>query len=196
MTLFTRLGYWVTRYRWPVLIGYLVAMLAFGVFGVQVFGAMKSEGFNDPQSDSSRAALVLAEELGVEDPVALLAIETPNDVDGDAAAVQGLLNQISEVAGVESVISYWSTGGAPAFRGSDGRTAQAIVLATDDANREEVASTIVADFAGQQGEFQVYAFGAEIIGNAFTETITGDLARAESIAIPITALILLFFLLT
>ena len=74
---FSRLGTFVARHRWPVLIAYLVAMALFGVFGVQVFGAMKSEGFNYPGSDSSRAAAILADEFGVTDPAAVLAIETP-----------------------------------------------------------------------------------------------------------------------
>ena len=190
--LFDGLGIWVARHRWPVLIAYLVAMVLFGVFGVQVFGAMKSEGFNYPGSDSSRAAAVLAEDFGVTDPAAILAIETPTDVDTDAAAATAVLDEVAAVDGVDSVVSYWSTGGAPAFLGTDGRTGQAIVIAEDGTDREALAAEIVAQVGGEQGEVVVYAFGGEIIGNAFNDTITGDLARAESIAIPITALILLF----
>jgi RND superfamily putative drug exporter len=167
-------------------------MVLFGVFGVQVFGAMKSEGFNYPGSDSSRAAAVLAEDFGVTDPAAILAIETPTDVDTDAAAATAVLDEVAAVDGVDSVVSYWSTGGAPAFLGTDGRTGQAIVIAEDGTDREALAAEIVAQVGGEQGEVVVYAFGGEIIGNAFNDTITGDLARAESIASPITALILLF----
>jgi RND superfamily putative drug exporter len=189
---FTRLGAGVVRYRWPVLIAYLVAMVLFGVFGVQVFGAMKSEGFNYPGSDSSRAAAVLAEQFGVTDPAAILAIETPTAVDADAALATALLDEVAAIDGVESVVSYWSTGGAPAFLGTDGRTGQAIVIAQDGVDREELAAEIVNAVGGDQGDLIVYAFGGEIIGNAFNDTITGDLARAESIAIPVTAIILLF----
>ena len=190
--IFHRFGGWVARHRWTVLIGYLVAMVVFGVFGVQVFGAMKSEGFNYPSSDSSRAADVLATDFGVTDPAAILAIETPTGVDADAAAATALLDDVAALAGVDSVVSYWSTGGAPSFLGTDGRTGQAIVIAEDGVDREQLAADIVAQVGGEQGELVVYAFGGEIIGNAFNDTITGDLARAESIAIPITALILLF----
>lgn len=189
---FTRLGAGVVRYRWPVLIAYLVTMVLFGVFGVQVFGAMKSEGFNYPGSDSSRAAAVLAEQFGVTDPAAILAIETPTGVDSDADSATALLDEVTAIDGVESVISYWSTGGAPAFLGTDGRTGQAIVIAQDGVDREELAAAIVDLVGGEQGDLVVYAFGGEIIGNAFNDTITGDLARAESIAIPVTAIILLF----
>jgi uncharacterized membrane protein YdfJ with MMPL/SSD domain len=49
--LFHRLGAWVARHRWPVLVSYLVLVVVVGVFGIRVFAAMESEGFNDPASD-------------------------------------------------------------------------------------------------------------------------------------------------
>lgn len=57
---FSRLGDLVVRRRKAVLAGYLASMALFGIFGVQVFGAMQSAGFTDPASDSSRAATLLA----------------------------------------------------------------------------------------------------------------------------------------
>ena len=189
---FMRFGAAIVRFRWPVLIGYLVAMVAFGVFGVQVFGAMKSEGFDDPASESSRVASMLAEDFGTREPAAILAIQTPVDVDVDAAAATTLLKQVGATPGVSEVVSYWSTGGATAFKGTDSRTGQALVFAVDGADLAELGSRITSEFAGEQGDLVVYAFGGKIIGNAFNDTITADLARAESIAVPVTALLLLF----
>lgn len=190
--LFYRLGLFVAKRRWSVLIGYLISMIIFGTFGFQVFGAMQSEGFSDPNSDSSRAAEILVSEFGITDPVAVLAVETPTGVEVDATAATSLLNDLAQLDGVESVISYWSTGGAPTLLGTDGRTGQAIVIAEDGAETAELAKQIVEEFTGKQGNLIIYAFGGEVVGNAFEETITGDLYRAEAIAIPITAVILLF----
>ncbi|MFM7597292.1 MAG: MMPL family transporter, partial [Actinomycetota bacterium] len=189
---FHRLGGWVARHRWPVLIGYLIVFVIVGVFGVRVFGAMQSEGFDDPASDSARAATALAEEFGARDPVVVLAIESPSGVDAGAAQAQQLLDGVAQVDGVFEVVSYWSTGGAPAFAGNDGMTTRALVYAEDGADTAQISTDIVDTYTGAQGDLVVYAFGGDVIGNAFTTTITGDLARAESIAIPITALILLF----
>ena len=189
---FARFGGTVARRRWPVLIASLIAMALFGVFGVQVFGAMQSAGFDDPGSDSSRAAVALAEDFGVEDPVAILAVETPTSLDADAAAATNLLDRVAALDGVASVVSYWSTGGAPTLAGNDARTGQAFVMAEQGADREQLGARIVDEFTGQQGDLVIYAFGGEIIGNAFNDTISGDLARAESIAVPLTAIILLF----
>ncbi|MTA40421.1 MAG: MMPL family transporter [Actinobacteria bacterium] len=182
----------VAKRKLSVLIGYLISMVIFGTFGFQVFGAMQSYGFNDPNSDSSRAAQILIDEFGVTDPVAILAIETPSGVDVDAAAATKLLNDVAQLDDVKSVISYWSTGGAPTLLGSDGRTGQAIVIAEDGIDTANLANQIVEDFTGKQEGLTVYAFSGDIVGNAFEETITGDLYRAEAIAIPITAVILLF----
>ena len=189
---FYRLGGWVARHRWPVLIGYLIVFVIVGIFGLRVFGAMQSEGFDDPASDSARAAVALAEEFGARDPVVVLAVESSDGVEAGTAEAQALLDDIGQVSGVSEVVSYWSTGGAPTLLSEDGITTRALVYAEDDADTAQISTDIVDTYTGEQGNLIVYAFGGDVVGNAFTTTITGDLARAESIAIPITALILLF----
>ena len=188
---FYRLGGWVARHRWPVLIGYLIVFVIVGIFGLRVFGAMQSEGFDDPASDSARAAVALAEEFGARDPVVVLAVESSDGVEAGTAEAQALLDDIGQVSGVSEVVSYWSTGGAPTLLSEDGITTRALVYAEDDADTAQISTDIVDTYTGEQGNLIVYAFGGDVVGNAFTTTITGDLARAESIAIPITALILL-----
>ena len=190
--MFYRLGMFVSKRRWPVIISYLVSIVMFGVFGTQIFGAVQSEGFSDPNSDSSRAATILVDEFGISEPVAILGIQTPTNINTDALAATTLLNQVSNLDGVQSIVSYWSTGGATSLRGNDDRTGQAIVIAEDNVDTAELAKQIVEEFSGAQGELFVYVFGGDVVGNAFEETITSDLYRAEAIAIPITAIILLF----
>ena len=191
-SLFARWGALAARHRWPVLIGYLIVFVIVGVFGVRVFGAMQSEGFQDPGSESARAAAALADEFGTRDPAVILAIESPDGVEAGATAAQDLLDGVAQVDGVSEVVSYWSTGGAPFLLSDDGLTTRALVFADEGADTEQISTDVVEKYTGQQGDLVVYAFGGDVVGNAFTTTITGDLARAESIAIPITALILLF----
>jgi len=190
--LFYRLGAFVVRHRWPVLSAYLISLVIFGIFGIQVFGAMKSEGFNDPGSDSSRAAQILADEFETRDPLVILAIQTPTNPDVDAPVVQNLLDQVAGIDGVADLISYWSTGGAEQFLGVDERTAQVLVFGSEDIDRETVAADIVESSTGMQGELKVFAFGSEVVGNAFTAQISTDLVRAEVVAIPIITILLIF----
>ena len=190
---FHRLGAFVARHRWPVLISYCVFAVVVGALGVQVFGTVKSEGFADPNGDAARAAAYLEDDFGTTDPAVVLVLTAPSDVDTDAAAATELLDEVAATPGVDNVVSYWSTG-APQLRGEDGRTAQAFVYADADADREQVSMDVVEGFTGAQGGLVVYAFGGEAIGNAFTELISGDIARAESVAVPLTAILLVFVL--
>jgi RND superfamily putative drug exporter len=190
--LFYRLGEFIVRHRWPALSAYLLSLVIFGVFGVQVFGAMKSEGFNDPGSDSSRTAQILADEFDTRDPLVILAIQTPTNPDVDAPAVQSLLDEVARIDGVADLISYWSTGGAEQFLGVDGRTAQVVIFGSEGIDRETVAADIVESSTGIQGELEVFAFGSEVVGNAFTEQISSDLVRAEIVAVPIITILLIF----
>ena len=190
---FARLGGFVARHRWPVLIGYIISAVIFGIFGVQVFANMKSEGFVDPGGEAARAAAYIHDEFGASDPAVILVIQSPTDVDTDAAAANALLDGVATVPGVESIVSYWSTG-APQLRSEDRRTAQAFVYADAGADLEQLSADIVDTYTGQQGDLTVYAFGGDVIGNAFTETISGDIARAEGVAVPLTAILLIFVL--
>ena len=152
---FYRFGGWVARHRWPVLVGYLNVFVIVGVFGVRVFGAMQSEGFDDPASDSARAATALAEEFGTRDPVVVLAIESPDGVDAGAEQAQALLGDIGEVSGVSEVVSYWSTGGAPSLLSEDGITTRALVYADEGADTSQISTDIVDTYIGQQGDLFV-----------------------------------------
>jgi uncharacterized membrane protein YdfJ with MMPL/SSD domain len=51
---FARLGRFTVRFRWPVLIGYLVALAVFGVLGAGVFGSLKSEASWIPAASPAR----------------------------------------------------------------------------------------------------------------------------------------------
>lgn len=190
-TLFYRLGDWVARNRWPVLIGYLGLLVVVGVLGVRVFGVMQTEGFEDAGSESSRASVTLQEEFATTDPLVILAIETPTSPEADAAAAEALIAAAASVDGVDEVISYWSTG-ADSLLGTDGKTAQALFYAEDGAAKDVVSSAVVKKIEANAGDLSYYVFGQEVAGDAFTEQISRDIYAAEGIAIPITAVLLIF----
>ena len=183
-----------TRFKWPVLIAYAVALALFGVIGAGVFSALNSEGFGDPGSDSARAAIILTDDFGARSPAVVLGVETATAIDSPEsfAAAEEYIDGIAAINGVESVVSYWTSGQPEQLRSSDDRTGQVLVYTEEDADLIALGETITSEFSGDQGELIVYPFGGAVIGNEFTNTITGDLARAEAIAIPITIVLLLF----
>ena len=54
--MFAAWGSWVARFRWPVLVCTVVAVAAAGMWGLGVFGQLTEGGYNDPGSESARAA--------------------------------------------------------------------------------------------------------------------------------------------
>ena len=193
-TVFTRLGRFVVRHRVVILAGYILAVLACVIAGRAVFGSLQTGGFSDPASDSAQVAQLLTDDFGTQEPVAVLAAESAYPIDDPrtVSAVQDLLVRVEAVPGVASVTSYWTAGSPAELRGSDGRTGEIVVYATPDVDERELARTLVSDFDGQQADLRVYVFGSPVVGNAFNETITSDLARAESVAVPITIILLIF----
>ena len=189
---FARLGAFCARHRWPVLITYVVALAVCGFLGMQSFFVLKAQGFTDPGSDSVAAATVLDERFDTRAPSVILAIQSTSGIDEVAEEATALLDKIAAIPGVDTVSSYWNSGRQEGLRSTDGTTGQAVVTFDPDANLAIVAKEITDSYSGTQGNLTVYAFGAGPIGNAFNDTITADLAKAESIAIPITLILLLF----
>ena len=189
---FERWGGVVVARRKLVLVAYIVVLVLSGAFGAQVFGSLKSEGFTDPGSDSVKVNSALSNNFKIQPPAAVLVITTPNGVDSDASTAQQFIRRIEQTPGVERVVSYWSNPEATTLKGRDGRSGQVIVYATSTADEKELSATLVEDFTGSQGSLSILATGNNVVNNTFNEIISADLARAESITIPITALILIF----
>ena len=56
--MFAAWGSWVARFRWPVLVVAVLAVTGAGIWGFGVFGRLSEGGYNDPASESTRAAEV------------------------------------------------------------------------------------------------------------------------------------------
>jgi RND superfamily putative drug exporter len=195
-TAFERLGEFVVRRARLVLALFVGGVIVAGVVGSQVFAVLGSAGYSDPGSESARAATVLSEEFATSEPILVMAISSPAGVDDPAASAdaQELVAEIAATPGVAQVISYWTSGTPPALRSEDGSIGQVIVHSEPDASaaeRTEVAEAVMAATGTEQGVLTVATSGSEAVGIAVSETITGDLKLAESVAIPITMIVLM-----
>jgi RND superfamily putative drug exporter len=166
------------------------------VLGTGAFGVLKTAGFDDPSSESVRAAELLEEHFDGGEPNVVLVLTAPGrDVDEATLASDGaaLVERLEAVEGVEQVLSYWSLGNAPPLRSNDGDTA--LVLARvvgDESFVEEQIAVIDEQLTGAQGGFDVLLGGGDAVFADIGRTIEGDLLRAELIAIPLTLILLLF----
>lgn len=192
------LGRFIVRHRWPVIAGYLIVVVGAGLLGRQALAGLQYEGYDDPGSDSAAVADVLAEEFGLTPPVLVLTIATPADPDTPLARNLALayLDEVAEQSGVARLVSYWDTG-SPLLRSPDGRTTQVLVYAEPAADLIALASAVrdlrpVPDSTRAAADgLTVWVGGAAALGSALTTAISDDLTRAELVAIPITAIVLI-----
>ena len=192
--MFEILGHAVVRRRRLTLVLFVVGLVVAGVLGSGVFTRLQAAGFDDPGSDSATVATQLKDRFGVTDAAAVLAVETPTGVDApqDAAAATALVGRVAARPGVTQVVSYWTSGRPASLKGNDGRTGEVLVFSDRTGDDLTTLATGLRDtFGGRQAGLTVQLGGGPLINEAITKRITADLARAESIAIPLTTVLLI-----
>ncbi|CAN2173212.1 COG2409 Predicted drug exporters of the RND superfamily [Candidatus Nanopelagicaceae bacterium] len=189
----------VVRHSKAVLIVFTIAILGAGGIGSLAFSKLDSGGYSDLSSDSAKAATYLTEKFGVVEPVAVLVVDTGNKAVDDpeiAQAAIALEKKIAQVPGISRTLSFWSTGGAQGMKATDGKAAFLFAYANLKANDFDklgnIGAQIQEEFDGAIGVLTVYASGSGVITHAINHKIEKDLALAETIAIPLTFLLLTF----
>jgi RND superfamily putative drug exporter len=197
--MFERLGKFIVRRSKSVLIVFTLVILTAGGVGSLAFGKLDSGGYSDLSSESAKAGTYLTEKFGVVEPVAVLVVDTGNKSVDDPAVSQAAIElekKVSEVPGISKTLSFWSTGGSPAMKSTDGKAAFLFAYANLKANDFDqlgkIGAQIQEEFDGVDGALTVYASGSGVITHAINHKIEKDLLLAESIAIPLTFLLLAF----
>ncbi|OHV32621.1 MULTISPECIES: MMPL family transporter [Pseudofrankia] len=187
--MFSRLAGAVTGRPRIVLVATLVFVLGAGVLGVGAFGKLLTGGFDDPKSDSSRAADIVDTQFGGAPNLVLLVTARSGTVDDPAVAAAGrsLTAQLGKEPGVRGAASYW-TGAGPALRSDDSRAAL-VVASVDDDHSDDVVEKY-EDAVDPSGPVTVRPGGAAGVNRDIGVTVSADLATAESFAIPITLVLL------
>ncbi|MGW4369549.1 MMPL family transporter [Nocardia takedensis] len=176
----------------------LVAGLAFVVFGLlgsQVPDRLSAGGFLDPGAESSRAADELAREFGVSQMQLILAVDTERGVTDPAARaeVDRLVAVLRADDRVRSVTTPAEGGASLVSR--DGRTALVVAgIDGDDNLAQRTARDLSGELTGERDGVRVTAGGQAMAFDEMNTTAATDLALAEGIAIPLTFLLLVWFL--
>ena len=194
--MFTRLGSFTVRRRRTVLALSLVGLILAAVLGGGVFDRLLSGGFEDPNSESTRADALLELEFGVGSAdIVMVVTAIDGDIDAPEVVSEGLAitAELAAIDGVDQVGSYWSLGSVTALASVSGD--RAIVLLGlagdyDDPDREQVAAEIIETYDVERGPVTIELAGPEPVFDQVGETIENDLARAEAIAIPLTLILL------
>ncbi|WP_239164727.1 MMPL family transporter, partial [Actinoplanes palleronii] len=192
--MFAGWGSRVARLRWPVLIVTLVTVLSAGVWGMGVFGQLTEGGYNDPASESARAADVVAEAIGGQGGD-VIAIYTPvaGTTINDAALGKRIRDRLASLpkSSVTAVVSYWDAKNA-AYAAKDKSSAVAVITLAgeDDADKTDAYDAVQARFALDGATVQLA--GGIPLTHTSNKRSTDDLGSAELISLPIVLILLLF----
>jgi RND superfamily putative drug exporter len=180
----------LTRTR-LVLVLSAIAVVVMGAVGVGAFGKLESGGFDDPSAPSSRAKALIDRDFGGEANLVLLV--TPDGGPRSAAATRAgreLTADLRHEPTVDGVVSYWDAPNA-GLTSKDG--SKVLVLAhikgTDNETPDRTR-TITDRYTGDRGAITVAAGGAQAVSNDVDSQVTKDLGTAESIAVPVTLILL------
>jgi RND superfamily putative drug exporter len=175
----------------------ILLMVAIGIFGVPVAKHLSPSGFADPNSQSSRATQLLTDKFGQGD-VQLLVIVTAGDrFDSPSARTAALdvIDQMKRSGHVIGIASAWT---------SPPQAAAALV------SRDQKTGLITAGIVGNERDQQTYAKdlsdritrdrdgivvrtgGTAMVNLQVTEQSQHDLLLMESIAIPLSFLVLVW----
>ncbi len=190
--MFYTLGLVIVRRARLVLALSLAVLIVFVVLSVGVFGRLLSAGFDDPASASSQATLLLDQKFGGEPDMIFLVHARSGTVNGGAARASGqaLASELAADRRLTGVMSYWSTRSA-ALCSKD--SSDALILARVVGNNNQAGSTataILADYAHLNTSAITVRIGGAL-GTNIGGQVSKDLAVAESIAVPITVILLM-----
>jgi trehalose monomycolate/heme transporter len=187
-----RLGGMLYRARWIAIFVALVIVAGAAILGSGLFGVLKSGGFNDPASESTKAQNLLDTKLGGSTADIIILMSNSSIKATDPAftyAATQLLATLKARPQVASVSSYYSTH-STSFLSRDGHETFAVVqlAAKDESAKESDYKTIKPLITSQT--LHVALGGNVPVNAAINQQVGADLEHAELITFPILAVLL------
>ena len=180
------------RGPWFTLFAGLLFLIITGAAGAGVLENLKSGGFDNPDSDSVAAASALEHSFPESQPNLLVLIkDTKGGVDSSEAhaAADRVVKTIGDDSGARVVASYFDTPD-PALRSDE---AGLVLVRVNGDENESLKTTkeLHEKLSDPDGAVAVSFGGISAVNNDMNEQIEKDIVAAESIAIPLTLLLLI-----
>lgn len=193
--MFTVLGSAVYVRRRLILTLTGIFMVIAAVWGTGVFGSLANGGFEDPGSESNRAAELAADTVGSGAPDVVVLYRSEQRAVDDAefrTAVEGALAGLPSDA-VRAVTTYWSTG-SPQLVSTDRHATYAVLQlsGSDDAEADESYELVEPILHDAPAGYTVELGGNRALFHDVTGTVEQDIARAESLSLPVVFVLMLF----
>ena len=182
--------------RWILAIAALL-MVATAIFGIPVVNHLSAGGFQDPTSESAHAGRILSEKFDQSDQQLLITVTDPAGVDDGRARIAGtdIAARLEASPNVLGVTSPWTSPQAAAQEliSKDGKTGLIVAtVAGGEDKAQGYAAELAGEVIGERDGVVVRAGGTAMIYRQITEQTTRDLVRMESIAVPLSFLVLVW----
>jgi uncharacterized membrane protein YdfJ with MMPL/SSD domain len=183
----------VADWRWAVLAAGLVLVAVGVTWGTGVFGSLTGGGFDDPNSESSRAHSRTSAELGNQD-INLLVLYSDQDTTVDQPAfrdpVEATVARIRRNPEVASVVSWYDTR-SPGLVSADRHATYAAIqlTATDEDEMVDAYERLRPTLDAPGVQTQVGGLVAFL--QQTNERTTEDIARAETLSMPVLLVLLI-----
>lgn len=179
-----------------ILVG--VAFLLCGAIGSQATGRLSNGGFVASDSESARVAEILERDYGMSGMQLVLTVESDGGAKGSASATRGkdIAEQLGGDSRVSKVVSPWTNPAmASALTSRDGKIGLIVATVRGDENEApEHARELADEFLGTGDGVTIHAGGQGMVWSETSAQTQKDLGIAEAIALPLTFLLLMWFL--
>ncbi|MGA8113517.1 MAG: MMPL family transporter [Actinocatenispora sp.] len=183
----------LVRRRWIVLAATLVFLALSGIFGGDLSTRLSVGGYTDPDTESARATSALHHEFHTGDANLVLLVTDKRGVDDPEVAAAGVrvTKDLADESGVKDVNSYWVAGKARALRSDDSNRAVIVARLTgDDDVVTKTLKRLRPDYHGTVDGLKIRFGGTAEVNQELSDQSQQDLVKAESIAFPITLVVL------
>ncbi|WP_067816573.1 MMPL family transporter [Nocardia inohanensis] len=174
-----------------VLVAAVLFALACGLFGTGLAERVSAAGFTDPGGESSAVDQWVKERLGPQNPdvIAIYTAPEGKSLADIGAQVTAAVGRIDPALLDRPVETYWNSSRQQYLRSADGRQAVAVVFAAGDDNRRIAVYPELAEHLRVPG-VDTRLTGYSALADEISKQSRHDLIVAESISIPLTALVL------
>jgi putative drug exporter of the RND superfamily len=186
----------ITAPRLTIAIAAMVTVAA-TIFGIPVAGSLSPTGFEDPNSESAVATRLLAGRFGQGDQQLLVVLSQPEGIYNTAARKAGtaIVDELQRSPHVASVTSAWTAPPAAAAQlvSRDGRSGLIVAGITGgERDAPERAKVLSEQISRDYDGVTVRSGGPAMVNSQITVQTQTDLLVMESIAIPLSFLVLVW----
>jgi putative drug exporter of the RND superfamily len=172
-------------------------MVAAAIFGIPVAKSLSAGGFQDPTSESSQATQLLADKFDQGDMQMLVTVTSPDGVNSThaVAVADDIVNHLKQSPHVASVTSAWTVPppAAAKLTSKDGNSGLIVAgINGNETDAQKYAESLADDVVHDRDGVTVRAGGIAMVYAQINAQTESDLLLMESIAIPLSFLVLVW----